>query len=98
MMQAPFTHAVVTDLAPVELRARYMGVFSMCFALSLMLGAPIGGAVLSRWGPTSLWGGAFAVASVAVLLFGLARKPITARRGPCDASPMPGPCGHESTR
>ncbi len=97
MMQAPFAQAVITDLAPVELRARYMGVFSMCFALSLMLGAPIGGQVLSRCGPNYLWGGSLAVGMVAVVLYGLARKPITARHAPCDTSPMPGRCEDEST-
>ena len=79
ILQAPFTQSIVSSLAPVDLRARYMGIFNMCFATALTIGAPLGGAVLSRYGPTVLWGGAFAVAMLAVSLYVLIHPAITAR-------------------
>ena len=81
MMQAPFTSAVVTDLAPVELRARYMGVFSMCFSSALMLGAPLGGEVLDSLGPNVLWFGCAGVAALAAVLYLAAYRSIKARHG-----------------
>lgn len=57
MLQAPHKPALVADLAPVELRARYMGVLGLSWALSQAIGAPIGGYVLARFGPNVLWPG-----------------------------------------
>jgi MFS family permease len=68
LMQAPLMSSIVTDLAPVRLRARYLGVFSMCFSSATMLGAPLGGMVLSRWGGSHLWGGCVLVALIAAVL------------------------------
>ena len=57
MLQAPHKPALVADLAPVELRARYMGMLGLSWALSQAIGAPIGGYVLARFGPNVLWPG-----------------------------------------
>ncbi|HUU83651.1 MAG TPA: MFS transporter [Phycisphaerae bacterium] len=69
LMQAPLMSSIVTDLAPARFRARYLGVFSMCFSSANMIGAPLGGAVLARWGGSHLWGGCFVVALIAAALF-----------------------------
>lgn len=79
MMQSPFKSAVVTDLAPVDLRARYMGVFTMCYSSALMLGAPLGGEILNRYGGNYLWWGCFGVAMVAVVGYIAVYKSIKAR-------------------
>jgi MFS family permease len=79
ILQAPFTQSIVTALAPTALRARYMGVFNMCFATALTIGAPLGGAVLNRYGATTLWSSAFAIALIAVFLYLSIRPVITAR-------------------
>lgn len=79
ILQAPFKHAVVTDLAPVDLRARYLGMFSMCYALAMTIGAPIGGEVLSRFGPTVLWSGTVVVAMSAVAVYCSIRPAVTRR-------------------
>jgi predicted MFS family arabinose efflux permease len=34
-----------------------MGLFNISHALSIALGAPLGGLILSRFGPTVLWSG-----------------------------------------
>lgn len=68
MAQAPFTNAVVSDMAPASLRGRYMGLFNMTFATAIMIGAPVGGAVFSRFGGRTLWACCFGVSMLSVLL------------------------------
>ena len=79
MMAFPFMSAIVTDLSPVHLRARYLGVFSTCFSSAMMLGAPLGGTVLHHLGGSYLWGTTFAVALIAALLFGSIHRQMTPR-------------------
>lgn len=62
MMQSPYLQTVVADLAPARLRGSYMGMMTFSFASALMLGSPLGGLVLERWGAHALWGFAAAVA------------------------------------
>lgn len=69
MMQAPLMPSIVSDLAPADYRARYMGVFSMCFASAQVIGAPIGGVVLTHYGGRTLWGACFALAMLSTMLF-----------------------------
>ena len=80
LMQAPLMQAIVSDLAPTELRGRYMGVFSMCFSGAIMIGSPVGGLVLARLGGAYVWGGCFSVALLAALLYLSVHKPIRAKR------------------
>jgi len=79
MMQAPFKQTVVTNLAPLELRARYMGAFGMCFSVALTLGAPLGGYMLAEFGTRALWGGGACLAAVGVGLYCVAYRAVSAR-------------------
>lgn len=79
MVQAPFKHTVVTILAPPELRARYLGMIGMCFSISLMIGAPLGGEILQRFGPSALWQGCFATSVVAIMVYAIQYKAVEAR-------------------
>ncbi len=47
--------AIISDIAPVHLRARYMGVHAISFSAALMTCAPLGGLVLERSGGRCLW-------------------------------------------
>jgi len=69
MLQSPYLSAVVADLAPRELRGSYMGMLTFSFASALMVGAPLGGAVLARFGPGALWTGALGIALVGAALY-----------------------------
>lgn len=69
MMQVPHMSAIVTDMAPIPLRARYMGVLSMTFSAAMLLGAPLGGRVLAHGGGAWLWAGAFITAMLAALSY-----------------------------
>ena len=82
MMHAAFGQTIVTELAPQELRGRYQGVISMMFALALMIGAPIGGIVLERYGAEFLWIGCAALGCLSVLLHAALYGPVTRRLTP----------------
>jgi MFS family permease len=75
IMLAPMMPSIVSDLAPVRLRARYMGVISMCHSGANTIGVPLGGLVLASVGAGWLWGGCFAIAMFAAMLYaGLAPR------------------------
>lgn len=76
ILMAAYASAIVADLSPPDLRARYMGALSMMHAVAIMLGAPIGGMILgsSRFGATWLWGGCFVVGMASAFLFTFVRR------------------------
>ncbi len=71
--------AIVADLAPVHLRGRYQGVFSMAMPVAAMLAPGLGTAVFQAAGETAHWlsvgavGVAAAVAATALLSRGSPR-------------------------
>ena len=76
MMQFPHLPPIVTELAPENMRARYMGVFGMSFSGAATIGAPLGGLVLSYAGPTALWLGGATLALIAAALYATIRHRI----------------------
>ena len=70
--------AIVADLAPLDLRGRYQGAFSMAWGLAFTLSTLIGGEVLHHLGGRALWVGCLLVASLVALAHLLAGP---ARRG-----------------
>jgi MFS family permease len=76
MMQFPHLPPIVTELAPENMRARYMGVFGMSFSGAGMIGAPLGGLVLSYAGPSALWLGGATLALIAAALYAAIRHRI----------------------
>ena len=74
MMQLPYLSPMVTEMAPVNMRARYMGIFGVCFSSANMLGAPLGGRILAHFGGTALWGACFVLGIVSAVLFLLVRR------------------------
>ena len=65
VIQAAFKQSLVADMAPADMRGRYMGVFSLCHAIGLTVGAPAGGRILDTWGPGVLWPLCFGIVMVA---------------------------------
>jgi len=76
MMAAVLVQPIVSDLAPPRLRARYMGVLSMCFAGGSVVGIPLGGEVLARHGGQALWLGCLGASATAALLYFSIRRRI----------------------
>lgn len=83
VIQAAFKQSLVADMAPAEMRGRYMGVFSLCHAIGLTVGAPVGGRILDTWGPNVLWPLCFVIVMVAAAVYLLVflrtrNKPVSA--------------------
>jgi len=74
MLQSPIVPSVVTDLAPLRLRARYFGLMSMCFSGGNMIAAPIGGEILFHFGGRWLWGICLGVSLASAGLYALLRR------------------------
>lgn len=69
IMAAPLNSAIVTDLAPTEMRGRYMGVYTMCYSSANLIGAPIGGKIMSTYGHQRVWAACAITSLVAAGLF-----------------------------
>ncbi len=69
VVQAAFKQSMVADLAPVEMRGRYMGVFALSHAIGMTCGVPFGGWVLENLGANVLWPGCFLCAILASCLY-----------------------------
>lgn len=91
LMQAPFMQAVIADLAPINMRARYMGVFTMSYSSAMMFGAPIGGYALERFGGRNLWFGGFALCLLAAFVLLIARIGVRRRAAQRKAAALHSP-------
>lgn len=69
VVQAAFKQAFVADVAPASMRGRYMGTFSLCFAISISGGVPLGGWVLEHFGAVVLWTGCGVLSMVSVAIY-----------------------------
>jgi len=75
----PVANAIVADLAPVHLRGRYQGAFTMSWGVAFTVSPLVAGEVLSRLGAPTLWAGCLAV-GLAVAAGHLAIAPARRRR------------------
>ena len=77
MLCLPVSGAYVADLAPPEMRGRYMGVFGLSWSLAMCIG-PLGLEIYKRW-PTALWliSAGLGIAGAAIILsLGKTRRPL----------------------
>ena len=61
--------AISADLAPVELRGLYQGIFGSAWGLSFFIGPLLGGWVFEHLGANALWGGCLALGILLALGF-----------------------------
>jgi len=59
--------AMVADLAPVSLRGRYQGMYTLAWSAAAVIGPGVGGLVLGRLGGGWLWGGCAVAGALAAL-------------------------------
>jgi MFS family permease len=89
IVHAAFRFSMVGDLAPVELRARYFGVFGGVWAVSNSIGPPIGGLLLTHSGPAPLFGACAVLAMIACALNASLRGAFARTPQPVMASATP---------
>jgi MFS family permease len=63
----PVAAALVADLAPVDLRGRYQGAFSMSWGVAFTISPLLGGEVMTRFGSRTLWLGCLVVGAFVAL-------------------------------
>ena len=64
---APTATAFVARIAPVEMRARYMGLFGIAFPVAMGIGPLIGGYINEQVSPAATWYVAGAIAFIGAL-------------------------------
>ena len=79
VLNHPVASALPAELAPVELRGRYQGAFSLAWAVAFAVAPALGAFVIGRFGAAALWAGCFAL-GLAVALGHLAIGPARRRR------------------
>jgi MFS family permease len=57
----PVSTAIISELAPADLRGRYQGAFGITLSVAAFLAPMFGPALLAHLGPRVFWGGCFAV-------------------------------------
>lgn len=70
---------IIADLAPVELRGLYQGIFGSVWGLSLFVGPILGSWVFERYSPDTLWIGCAALGVVLAIAY-LSLAPAAGRR------------------
>lgn len=69
LMNMPTSTTYVADLAPMEMRGRYMSIYGLTWGISLGIGPLLGGVLNDNFGPTAIWYGAGFIGLLSVLSF-----------------------------
>jgi len=75
MILLPSMSNFVAELAPVDRRGEYMGLYSMSWGIAFAVGPWLGTFTLERYGRVTLWVGAFVVAALAAAVMGRMHPP-----------------------
>ncbi|GAB4434137.1 MAG: MFS transporter [Anaerolineales bacterium] len=67
--------AIIADLAPIELRGLYQGIFGSAWGLSFFAGPLLGGQVYENLGASSLWTGCLVLGLLVAIGFWMLRIP-----------------------
>ena len=79
MVNAPTSQSVVANIAPVNMRGRYMAIFGLTWAIAASVGPLIAGVVMDNYDPNWVWYGAGILALIAAASF-LMLNPAMQRR------------------
>lgn len=80
LLLMPTANALVANIAPAHMRARYIGIFSQSFRIGAGIGPVMGGLLSDRLAPTATWYGGMVVCLIAAGGFWLARREVTPER------------------
>lgn len=69
MIAMPTATALVAHMAPPDMRARYMGIYSVMYTVAAGIGPLIGGQAALRFGPSAIWWSAAVMAGAGALGF-----------------------------
>jgi len=80
MLLVPISAAVVSEMAPLHLRGRYMGAWTLVWMAGCSLGPTFGGLAMDRLGARGAYGVILAAALLGTVLFASLRRGLPARR------------------
>jgi MFS family permease len=69
LIMVPTSTTLTANLAPPEMRGRYMGLYSLTWTISVGLGPVLGGLLNDRLAPVAMWYGACLLALVSAMMF-----------------------------
>ncbi|MBN2555093.1 MAG: MFS transporter [Anaerolineales bacterium] len=69
MLVSPVQQALVAEMAPEDMRGRYMAFFGFSWAIPAMIGPLLGGIILDYLDPRLLWLMAFLIGSIATVVY-----------------------------
>jgi MFS family permease len=75
----PTAATYAANLAPVDMRGRYMSIYSLAWTVAFAIGPVVGGFLNDNFGPLAIWYGAAAFGLLSALSF--ARLALAATRG-----------------
>lgn len=79
LIQAPVSSTVALDLAPVQLRGTYQGIYGIAWGMAAFVGPALGGLVLERWGAGALWASCWVLGGALALGFAAISTPMRHR-------------------
>ena len=80
MLSMPITNAVVAERAGAGSVGRYMGVYTLAFSTSFVLGPIAGTAIYQNFSPQALWYGTGAVGVALAIAFAALSRPLRSHR------------------
>jgi len=69
LIMVPTSTTLAANLAPTEMRGRYMGLYTLTWTIGVGLGPVVGGLLNDHLAPVAMWYGGCLLALVATLLF-----------------------------
>lgn len=69
LLASPTASAYVADVAPLDMRGRYMAAFFLTWGIAFGVGPVLGGWLNDTFGPAAMWQGAMAFGLVSALAF-----------------------------
>lgn len=89
IINSPTQMGLVVRLSPTHGRGRYQGMYSLSWSVASLAAPLLGGAVIDRYGPATLWSASAVVGTVAALGYGLLLRRMNAEERAQTATPEP---------
>ncbi|WP_037959136.1 MDR family MFS transporter [Streptomyces violens] len=92
IINSPTQMGLVVRLSPTHGRGRYQGMYALSWSVASLAAPLLGGAVIDRYGPATLWSASAVVGTVAALGYGLLLRRMNAEeRAAGTKAPEPAP-------
>lgn len=74
LIAVPTSTTYAANLAPPEMRGRYMSIYGLTWPVAAGIGPVIGGFLNDHYGPVTIWYGAFVIGMIATIAFLLLQR------------------------